>query len=69
METPDSSASAGSKCGREDDSDEQLPKKHKGKEAAYSFHPARPQRTKPKAKVAKVSTFSSLLAKYLLRSI
>lgn len=69
VETSDGSASAGSKRGREDDSDDQLPKKHKGKEVAHSFHPERPRRTKPKAKVAKVSTFSFLLAKYLLRRI
>ena len=69
IETSDSSASAGSKRGRKDDSDEQLQKKHKGKEVASSFHPARPQRMKPKAKVAKVSPFSFLLAKYLLRRI
>ena len=42
METSDSSTSAGSKCRCEDDSDEQLLKKHKGKETAHSFHPERP---------------------------
>ena len=68
MET-DSSVSAGSKRGHEDDSDEQLPKKHKAKEVAPSFHPARPQRTKPKAKVVKVSIFPFLLAEYLLRRL